>query len=449
MKERETFKSTIGIIFATAGSAIGLGNIWRFPYITSENGGAPFLIIFFIIIFFIGIPLLFSELLIGKTLRSNVWGAFRNFKLWKIIGIISILASFTILAFYTTVAGWTMHYMFASLTKDYFNSNYVVYFENFKNNGYVPLLWQIVFIILNSWIIIYGVRKGIERFAKILMPILFFSLFLLLIRALTLENSISGLKFYLQPDLSKVSSKTILYALGQCFFSLSIGMGAMLTYGSYIDKTQNLFKISLATALSDFFIAFLAGLIIFPALFSFNLPPSQGAGLVFITFPIIFEKLPMGNIFGTIFFFLLFIAALTSSISIFEVLISTFIDELNLSRKKSTIILTLIVIVLGAFSTLSWSVFKDVNLNFSSVTETGVKKSFYIFDILDFLASNILLPLGALFIILFSGYVLGKKIIKEELRLRNQKIIFTFIFLIKYFIPIAIIIIFLNCLGIV
>ncbi|MCX7953852.1 MAG: sodium-dependent transporter [Bacteroidales bacterium] len=454
--KRENFNSTLGVILAAAGSAVGLGNIWRFPYIVGENGGGAFLLIYLFIVIFLGIPLMTAEMLIGRHFQSNVIGCFRQYKFWKIIGILGLIAAFIILAFYSTVAGWTMHYIYACFSAKVFGTNYSNYFLNFKDNSYLPLFWQLLFLIFTAIIVFKGVQKGIEKYSKILMPILFFMLILLIIRALTLENSFEGVKFYLNPDFSKVTGKTILAAMGQAFFSLSIGMGAMLTYGSYVKKESNLCFITSSTSLSDLFVAFLAGLMIFPTLFAFGYSPQQGPGLVFVTLPGIFEKLPFGNIVGGIFFILLFIAALTSSISVLEVIVAIATEELKFSRKKSTIISTALISFLGVFATLSWNTFKNIHIHFSVSSEMGTTKTMYIFDVMDFLSSNILLPLGALLITLFVGWKLHSNVVKKEVSVisPNDNKIYNIIspvilFVIKFIAPPVILVIFLNGLGII
>ena len=296
MSNRENFTSTFGIIAAAAGSAVGLGNIWRFPYIAGQNGGGAFLIIYILIVLILGVPLLMSEMMIGRRAQANVIGSFKKLgpKSAIIIGIIGLLAAFLILAFYSTVGGWTIHYIYASINGEIFHTDYQNYFFNFKDNSFLPLVWQIVFLILTAIIILGGVKKGIENCSKVMMPMLVIMLIILLIRAVTLPGAGTGVSFFIKPDFSKVTGATFLAAMGQAFFSLSIGMGAMLTYGSYIQKNENLNFISTSTAITDTFISILSGFVIFPTLFSFNVAPNQGPGLIFITLPAIFEQMPWG-----------------------------------------------------------------------------------------------------------------------------------------------------------
>lgn len=449
MPNRENFTSTFGIIAAAAGSAVGLGNIWRFPYITGQNGGGAFLIIYIVIVLILGVPLIMSEMMIGRRTQANVIGSFKKLgpKSAKIIGIIGLLAAFIILAFYSTVGGWTIHYIYASISGEFFNTNYQNYFFNFKDNSFLPLVWQIVFLIITAVIILGGVKKGIEKCSKVMMPLLVLMLIILAIRAITLPGAGSGVNFFIKPDFSKVTGTTILAAMGQAFFSLSIGMGAMLTYGSYIHKNENLNFISTSTAITDIFICILSGFVIFPTLFSFNVAPDQGPGLIFVTLPAIFEQMPWGGGFSTIFFILLLIASITSSISLLEVIVAALKEELNWSRTFSTILTTILVIILGVFATLSWNTFQNIFLT----TASGNKM--YIFDMFDYLSSNILLPLGGLLIMIYVGWYLKKDIFYEEMSAGVNKkftpslrpIIF---YIVKYISPIVILLVFLNGIGV-
>lgn len=449
MSNRENFTSTFGIIAAAAGSAVGLGNIWRFPYIAGQNGGGAFLIIYILIVLILGVPLLMSEMMIGRRAQANVIGSFKKLgpKSAIIIGIIGLLAAFLILAFYSTVGGWTIHYIYASINGEVFHTDFQNYFFNFKDNSFLPLVWQIVFLILTAIIILGGVKKGIENCSKVMMPMLVIMLIILLIRAVTLPGAGTGVSFFIKPDFSKVTGATFLAAMGQAFFSLSIGMGAMLTYGSYIQKNENLNFISTSTAITDTFISILSGFVIFPTLFSFNVAPNQGPGLIFITLPAIFEQMPWGAGFSTIFFILLLIASLTSSISLLEVIVAVLKEELHWSRTFSTILTTILVIILGVFATLSWNTFQNIFLT----TASGNKM--FIFDIFDYLSSNILLPLGGLLIMIYVGWYLKKDVFYEELSagvkskntLALRPIIF---FIVKYISPIVILLVFLNGIGV-
>jgi NSS family neurotransmitter:Na+ symporter len=454
-KTRDGFTGTFGIIAATAGSAIGLGNIWRFPYVAGENGGGAFLLVYLFFVFGIGVPVMLSEMIIGRKAGANAFGSFKKLvpeSWWWIVGLIGIAAAFIILAFYGTVAGWTMEYLFSSMQLNLLGQNYEDHFIGLMSGTTKPVLWHIVFMFLTAMIVIAGVKKGIEKYTRFLMPMLFVIIIILCIRSLTLPGAMEGIEFLFRPDFSKLTGKSVLDALGQAFFSLSIGMGTIITYASYIQKKERLSFIAVSVSTADIVLAILAGIMIFPAVFAFNIPPSSGPGLVFITLPSIFEQIPGGNFFAILFFLLLAIAALTSSISVLEVVVAFFTEELKIGRKSATIISSIAITILGLFCTLSWSTFKNVNINMSSATEMGGVKTMKIFDFMDFTASNILLPLGGLLIVLFVGWVLKKKTaileLSNEASLQSAffKIVF---FIIKFVAPIAIAFVFLNGIGLI
>lgn len=455
MEKREQFGSAIGVIAATAGSAIGLGNIWRFPYVTGENGGAAFLLIYIVLMLGIGVPVMLSEMIIGRKSQSNAIGSFKKLvpqSYWWLIGLMGVFASFIILAFYSTVAGWTLHYVYSSLTHNLLGQNYEVFFLDFKDSSLMPVIWHIVFMILTIFIVLAGVKKGIEKYTKLLMPLLFLLIITLCVRSLTLPGASKGLNFLFSPDFSKIDANTILAALGQAFFSLSIGMGTVITYASYIQKKENLGKIALSVTAADFILALLAGIMIFPAVFAFGIEPSSGPGLVFMTIPSIFEQIPFGNIFAIIFFLLLAIAALTSSISLLEVIVAFSVEELKLKRRSATIISAILATIMGLFCTLSWSTFKNININFSTESEMGGTKTMYFFDMMDFLASNILLPLGGMLIVIFVGWKLGKQ--KSIMELSNENkfkssLFNVVFFIIKFIAPIAIAFVFLRGVNVI
>lgn len=444
---RDSFGSRFGVIAATAGSAIGLGNIWRFPYVAGENGGGAFLIIYLAFILLIGIPVMLSEFAIGRGAQRNVFGSFRKLapgKPWYIIGLMGVVAAFMILAFYTAVAGWTLEYIYQSVINGYKGMNSEQLngmFYSFIEGSWRPLLWFFVFMAFTAAIIMAGVQKGIEKYTKILMPLLLVLLLALVIRSVTLPGAGSGISFLLKPDFSKITASTILEALGQAFFSLSIGMGTLITYGSYIQKKDNLGSTAFTVAFADTFIAILAGLAIFPAVFAFNIEPGSGEGLVYITLPNIFQQMPGGYFFSLMFFILLGVAALTSTISVLEVIVAFFVEELKLKRKAATLLAIFSVSVLGIMSVLS----------FSSMSEFRVF-GFTVFQFLDFTSANILLPLGGFFIVIFVAWFLGRE--KAEKELSNEgklktRYIPVYIFIIKYLAPLAIAFIFLQGVGLI
>ena len=321
---RGQWSSKLGFIFAAAGSAIGLGNIWRFPYVTGENGGAAFVFIYLICVLFIGVPYLYAELALGRAVQKNPIGAISSIKpgsLWILVGGLGILTGFFILSYYSVIAGWTFGYIFKMMIP------YEMSFGEFVGNPGLVILLFAIFTLLSVWVVYGGIQCGIEKWAKILMPILLILPFILIIYSNLLPNSGKGLVFYLKPDFSKITGKVILAALGQAFFSLSLGMGLMVTYGSYISKKDNLITSGLYVALADTGIAIMAGLIIFPALFAMNQNPAEGPGLIFNVLTPLFREMPFGIFFGVIFFVLLSIAALTSTISLVEVGTAYFVDE--------------------------------------------------------------------------------------------------------------------------
>lgn len=443
--KRDSFGSRMGVIMAAAGSAVGLGNIWRFPYILGENGGGAFLIIYLVIIFSIGIPVMMSELVIGRRSQRNPVGAFRALaprKPWFLVGMMGIVAAFMILAFYTAVAGWTLEYIYQTLKGGFIGKSSAELsgmFESFRSESLRPALWFAVFMIATSAIVLAGVRKGIEKSTKILMPLLLVLLVFMCIKSLTLPGAGKGVEFLFRPDFSKITGTTVLMALGQAFFSLSIGMGTLITYGSYIPKDNKLGSTAVQVSMVDLGIAVLAGIAIFPAVFAFGISPSSGESLTFIVLPGIFQQMTGGMIFAFTFFFLLAIAALTSTISVLEVIVAYFSEQLNLSRRTAIIIATASMFILGISSSLSWGVMSNIKL-------FGLN----IFELFNYTTANILLPLGGLFIVAFLGWFFPGRDTKDELsnggtlRLRYYSL---YRFAIRFLAPLAIALVFLNGLG--
>lgn len=446
LSSRDVFSSKFGVIAAAAGSAVGLGNIWKFPYITGVYGGGAFLFVYLGFILLIGLPIMLSEFTIGRKSKSNAFGAFKKLapgSPWKFVGMLGVAAAFMILAFYGVVAGWSIDYVVKALSDSFASKSpgeLETMFFDFTELPVTPILYQLLFMVLTMGIVIVGVKDGIEKYAKFLMPLLVVIIIVLGIRAVTLEGASEGLKFLFYPDFSKLTAEGILSALGHAFFSLSLGMGTLITYGSYINDTNNLTKTAVQVTLADTLIAILAGVAIFPAVFAFGIEPDKGAGLVFITLPNVFQQMPGGYFFSILFFLLLTVAALTSSISILEVVVAYFREELNLKRKMSTVLATILIAIGGVFCSLSMGVLKEYTafgLNF--------------FDLLDWISANLLLPLGGLFISLFVGWYLGRKKIEEELAKGAGVVswlLSVFIFLVKFIAPGAIAIVFLHGLGV-
>ncbi len=443
--KRDGFASKFGVIAAAAGSAIGLGNIWRFPYVAGENGGSAFILVYLGFVILIGVPVMLSEFMIGRRSQRNPIGAFKRLQpgsKWYLTGVMGVVVAFMILAFYSTIAGWTLHYLYLSVVNAFAGldeKGLQTLFNNFHTSTMMPLFWQAVFMAMTAFVVIAGVEKGIEKYTKILMPILFIIIVILDIRALTLDGASKGLEFLFYPDFSKITSATILEALGQAFFSLSIGMGVLITYGSYIQKDNDLVNVAVEVSFFDTLIAVLAGVAIFPAVFAFNIAPSAGPGLVFLTIPAIFQAMPGGYFFAILFFFLLFVAALTSSISVLEVVVAYMVEEKNMDRKKASIISTILISILGVLATLSFGVLSDFKI-FSKT----------VFDLLDYASANIMLPLGGLLIVIFVGWVMPlPSVVKEVSSGKKRKKIFkVYYFIIRYIAPVAIGLIFLNGLDV-
>ena len=442
---RDSFGSKFGVVAAAAGSAVGLGNIWKFPYITGVYGGAAFIFVYIAFIMAIGLPVMFSELIIGRRSGRNAFGAFKKLapgSSWKYIGLLGIGAAFMILSFYGVVAGWSVEYIILSISNGFSSKSpeqLGSLFTSLIESPGRPVVMQLIFMGLTAAIVLGGVKKGIEKSTKILMPLLVVILLALDFKALSLEGAIKGVEFLFKPDFSKLTSEGVLSALGHAFFSLSLGMGTLITYGSYIDRKNDLLKTAVEVTLADTIIAILAGIAIFPAVFAFNIEPSSGPGLVFITLPNVFQLMPGGFLFSILFFILLTVAALTSSISILEVVVAYFKEEFKIPRKAATIIATVLISVLGVFCSFSmgiWDSYKIFGLNF--------------FDLMDWISANMLLPLGGLFIALFIGWFLGPgKAYHEALKGGSitRNLIQVFIFLVRFIAPIAIAIVFLNGIG--
>lgn len=447
---REQWGSKIGFILAAAGSAIGLGNIWKFPYVAGENGGSAFIIIYLICTAVIGLPVLVGEILIGRSTQLNPVGAFRTLsksKFWAGVGGMGVVAGFLILSFYAVIAGWSLGYIYESISGGLFSyadpTKAADHFVELTNN----LTWTIGyfagFMILTIVVVFAGVQKGIERGSKIMMPLLFLLLIFVMTRGITMEGSSEGLRFLLEPNWSHVSGQTVLIALGQAFFTLSMGMGAMLTYGSYMSKKDSIPASALQIVILDTSIALIAGIAIFTSVFAVGLDVNAGPGLIFHTLPAVFTKMPGGEFIGPIFFVLLTIAALTSAISLLEVITAYFVDEKGWSRHKAVIVFGGFTFLLGLPSAFSFNImsnFTIFGLNF--------------FDLVDYLTSNIMLPLGGLLIAVFIAYVWKFDKALVELKKGAENIFNNYPLLItlwqifiKYFAPVLIFLVLLHSLG--
>ncbi|MCQ1528073.1 sodium-dependent transporter [Lutispora saccharofermentans] len=406
-KERESWGSRIGFIMAAAGSAIGLGNIWRFPYLTGMNGGGAFIVIYLACVFFIGLSIMLAELTVGRRTHLAAVGAYKtNSKSWTFAGVLGVLSGFMIMGFYPVVGGWSMAYIVKSFTGLLSNPAAVGdAFGAFIGDPIQPLIWTVLYMLINVYIVARGVTKGIETAGKILMPMLFGLLIIIIIKGLTLPGSSAGLSFLFVPDWSVVNGNTFLAALGQAFFSLSLGMGCMITYGSYLNKQEKLPQNALIVVTMDTCAAILAGLALFPALFAFGLEPTAGPGLVFVVAPQIFAGMGgFGMIFSAFFFLALMIAALTSSVSLLEVVVAYLMDERKLSRKSAVYGTSVVMLILCVLSSLSLGVM-------SKATVLGVGA----FDFFDILTDKIFLAIGGMLLAIFAGWFLKKEDLRDEL----------------------------------
>jgi len=451
LPERDGFASRFGIIAAAAGSAIGLGNIWKFPYITGIYGGAAFIIVYLVCIAIIGSPVMLSEFAIGRRAQKNAIGSFKVLAPntpWFVTGWLGFLAAFSILSFYGVVAGWTLDYIVQSLTNSFAGADAEAIggmFGTLVSKTWTPIFWQVVFMAMTAGVVLGGIKDGIEKYTKILMPMLLVIIIILDIRAVTLPGAGAGVAFLFKPNWDLINGEAVLSALGHAFFSLSLGMGTMITYGSYIGKKENLGEIALQVTLADTAIALLAGLAMFPAVFAYGIEPAAGPSLVFITLPNVFQQMPGGYIFQILFFSLLAVAALTSSVSILEVVVAYFHEEKNISRKSAVITATVMITLVGMAASLSmgpWAGIKIPLPGFGSVN---------IFDWLDLFSANYLLPLGGFFISLFIGWGMEPEDVYEEVSNDGDlKVGYLGLFKIatKFVAPAGIAIVFLSNFGV-
>lgn len=447
---REQWGSKIGFILAAAGSAVGLGNIWRFPYLAGENGGAAFIVVYIICVISIGIPVLIAEILIGRTAQKNPVGSFKllhKSRLWHSIGGIGVIAGFVILSFYTVVAGWTLGYIYeaisGTLMQYSISETANSHFNDLTHNSFWNVGLLAAFMALTIIIVYFGVKKGIERGSKIMMPLLFILLIALMIKGLTMEGSSKGLEYLFYPDWSKINTSIILAALGQAFFSMSLGMGAMLTYGSYMSKKENIPASSVWIAFLDMAIAIIAGVCIFSIVFATGQNPDVGPSLIFRTLPVVFSKMAGGYWFSIVFFIALSLAALTSTVSLLEVVTAYFVDEKGWNRKKAVLIFGSLAFLIGIPSALSFnslSEFKIFGLTFFGLTE--------------FISSNLMLPIGGFFIAIFVGWVWGFEKVKTNLKEGAEHLFNNYPMLLsiwkivlRFIAPVLIIIVLLSSIG--
>jgi NSS family neurotransmitter:Na+ symporter len=446
--KRDGFTTRMGMLLATLGSAVGLGNIWKFPYLTGANGGALFVLIYLVAVLLIGIPVMVAELGIGRSAQANAVNAMTkvspNRFPWWIIGAMGIFGSFIIMAYYSEVAGWVLAYIPKIIATPSLSTNPTIAKDAFGalvTNPIQSIIWQWVDLAIITAIIIFGVSKGIESAAKKVIPVLLGLLVIVAIRSLTLPGAAAGLKFLFMPDFTKVTGSTILAAMGLAFFKLSIGMGVMITYGSYFRKEQDIPATAVRVALSDVGIALLAGVAIFPAVFAYGFEPAAGVSLLFNTIPAVFASMPGGHIFCVIFFVLTFLASIGAQLSLVEAVIAFITERFHISRKVGTAITIGMMLVAGAPAALS-------NSSMANVTIFG--KTF--FDLFDYMSSNILLPLGGLLICIFIGWVWGYKNYQAAIGTennKNEKVVKTLFFLTRYVAPVLILVVFLSGFGLI
>ncbi|WP_268627651.1 sodium-dependent transporter [Paenibacillus alvei] len=444
--DSQQWTSKLGFILAAAGSAIGLGAIWKFPYMAGIGGGGAFFLIFIGFTLLIGLPLLLAEFVIGRSAQKEAVEAYRDIApktLWPWVGKLGIVTCFILLSFYSVVGGWILLYLWNAITGRLWEGNgaYEATFGEIISNPYLAVGAQLLFILITIFIVSKGVQNGVEKVNKYFMPALFVLFFVLIVRALTLDGAGEGVRFFLQPDFSHVTSEIVLYAMGQSFFSLSVGVGVMVTYSSYLPKEESLPRSAFSIVGLTLVITLLAGLAIFPVVFAFGMEPSQGPGLLFIVLPAIFSKMAFGKLFFIIFLLLFFFATITSAISMLEISVASLTKKGNGKREKMALIVGLLIFVVGIPSALSYGALSDVTLFGKTV-----------FDLADFTVSNVLMPLGVLLVAIFVPLKMKKDVLMRELEVnknKGYKLFVLWLFLLRYIAPIAIIIVFLNVIGVI
>ena len=442
------WSSRWAFIMAATGSAVGLGNIWRFPYITGEYGGGAFVLMYLVCVFLVGIPIMMAEVMLGRRGRQSPVNTMEALSkeeglnpAWRYLGWMGVVAGFLILSFYSVVAGWTLEYIFQAGSGSFLTATDGEIGEAFDSLLRDPgqlLAMYTLFMALTVVVVAMGVRRGLERAVKFLMPALFILLLIMVGYAMSTDGFQEGLYYLFYPDWSKLSGEGFLAALGQAFFSLSLGMGAIMVYGSYLPDDASIGHTTVSIALADTLVAIMAGLAIFPLVFAYGLDVGSGPGLIFVTLPIAFGQMPYGQIFGTGFFILLLFAAWTSSISLLEPAVAWLVENRGIARPKSAAIAGLIAWTLGIGSVLSFNLWQDYKL---------FDKTY--FDIMDYVTSNILLPLGGLLIAIFSAWLMSKKTVVAELGLGEGFVFQAWLFVVRFVAPIGVVVIFLHAVGVI
>lgn len=448
MKEqRGAFSSNFGSMMAVVGSAVGLGNIWRFPYLAGANGGAAFLLLYLFLILLVGLPLILSEFVIGRATHRGAVGSFKQLaprSKWYLVGYMGVVAGFCILGFYSVIAGWSVRFLYDSIINANVGLSHdeiAASFNAFKNTGWQPILLSAVFLALTAFVVLKGVEKGVERWNKILMPLLIFILLLLCINSFTLDGFGAGMSFLFKPDFSKITANTVLDALGQVFFTLSLGMGVMITYSSYVVKPENMLRSKGIVTMIDTSIAIISGIAIFPAVFTFGISPTQGPDLIFLTLPNVFGQMAGGQYVGILFFLLITIAALTSMVSIFEMMTNYMMEELKMTRRRAVLWLLITLCLVAALCAQSQVEGSRLMIG-----------DYNVFDFLDMLSSNYLMTIGGLLIVIFAGWHISEKRLRKVFTtngMYNNRIFPVFRFVIRYVSPIAVAIIFLSKIGLI
>ncbi|KAB8136746.1 sodium-dependent transporter [Gracilibacillus oryzae] len=441
---REQWSSRIGFIMASAGAAIGLGAIWKFPYVAGNNGGAAFFLIFIIFTLVIGLAMLISEFIIGRGAKKEAITAYKTLapdSHWKIIGQLGVLGCFLLLSFYSVVGGWVLIYSAMSVTGQVIKegAEYSALFGSVTGSPAITLIGLAIFLLINVLVISLGIKNGIEKANKYMMPLLFIFFLILVVRSLTLEGAMEGISFILKPDFSSITGEGVLYALGQSFFALAVGFSCMVTYSSYLGKEVSIPGSASSVVIMNILVSLLAGLAIFPAVFAFGMEPTEGPGLLFIILPTVFSQIPLGEVFFSLFLLLFLFATLTSAFSLLEIIVSAFTESGKRSRRKVTWIAGLVMFIAGIPAALSMSTLSEFMIFGKTV-----------FDATDYLVSNILLPLGSLLIALFIMHKMDKAVVKEQFKLANGlsdtwykswRVVMTWI------VPATILVVYVNLLG--
>ncbi|MDP7537083.1 MAG: sodium-dependent transporter [Methylococcales bacterium] len=446
-KRHSEWSSRFAFILAATGSAVGLGNIWKFPYITGENGGGAFVIVYLFCVVVIGIPIMMAETMIGRRGRQNPVNAMKTLaqeagadSRWRYLGWLGVSAGMIILSYYSVIAGWAMAYVLKAVSGTFIDGSAQQiggFFDVFVKDSGAQVFWHTSFMVITMLVVARGVREGLEKAVRFLMPSLFFLLILLVGYAMNTDSYDQGLSFMFDPDFSKITGSSILTAMGHAFFTLSLGMGAIMVYGSYLPKDVSISQTAFMVAGADTLVALLAGIAIFPLVFANGLEPSTGPGLIFQTLPIAFGQMTGGVIFGTLFFVLLFFAALSSSISLIEPAVAWMVENKGYSRVKTCVFLGALVWVMGLGTVLSFNEWADF---------TFLGKN--IFECLDFLTANLMLPAGGLLIAVFSGWVMSRAQSRDELQLNKKVLYYCWLILVRYVSPAAVFLIFIHVIGI-